>query len=133
VACSSIRIYDLESRFGIDRRTLKLFLKENVLKPRVIPGPAGGTHLEIFLIKDNKDTLPPKKLTESRLVAETKDGKTWHHSEPWYRFVEPHVAFKDYKIMNHLRVVPPEEVKAREEAKKKETEEKIRRKSLKKR
>lgn len=97
--------YDLESRFNLDRHALKRFAKAGILKPRVVPSVAGRPHAEIFFIKDNKDTLPPKKLTESQQVKETIDGKDWYHSEPWYRFVDPFEHLKGYKIMEHLRVV----------------------------
>jgi len=100
--------YDLESRFNIDRHAMNRFMKQGVLKPRIVPNSAGKPHVHIFLIKDNKDILPPKKLTESKLVKETIDGKDWFHSEPWYRFEDPHAALKDYKIMNYLRVVAKE-------------------------
>ena len=97
--------YDLESRFNINRHGLKKFIKEGILKPRIVPNPSGKAHVQIFLIKDNVDTLPPKKLTESQLVKETKEGKDWYHSEPWYKFADPLVVLKDYKIINYLRVV----------------------------
>jgi len=97
--------YDLESCFNIDRHALNRFIKQGILKPRIVPNSARKPHVQIFLIKDNKDTLPPKKLTESRLVKETKDGKDWYHSEPWYKFEDPHKALKGYKIMDYLRVV----------------------------
>jgi hypothetical protein len=63
---------------------------------------SGKPHVSIFLIKDNKDTLPPKKLTESQMVKETKDGKDWFHSEPWYRFVDPVKHLEGYRIMEYL-------------------------------
>ncbi|MFH1472917.1 MAG: hypothetical protein ABIF06_00685 [bacterium] len=102
--------YDLESRFNINHHAMRRFIKEGVLKPRIVPNSAGKPHVYIFLIKDNKDTLPPKKLTESKLVKETRDGKDWHRSEPWYRFEDPKVALKGYKIMDHLRVTNEKEV-----------------------
>lgn len=101
--------YDLESRFNIDRHGLKKFIKEGVLKPRIIPNNTGRPHYQLFLIKDNKEVLPPKKMTDSQLVKETKDGKDWFHSEPWYKFVEPIEALKGYKIMDYLRVTTAEE------------------------
>lgn len=56
--------------------------------------------------KDNRDTFPPKKLTESKLVKEVKDGKEWFHSESWYRFVEYSCgAVMKYKLMNYLKFV----------------------------
>lgn len=100
--------YDLESRFNLDRHALKRFIKAGYLKPRVVPNESGRPHTYLFLLKDNKDTLPPKKLTESHLVKETKDGKDWYHSEPWYRFFNPHEYLKGYKIMDYLQVTNPE-------------------------
>lgn len=96
--------YDLKSRFCINRHALRRFIKGGVLKPRIVPNENGTPHAYLFFVKDHKDTLPPKKLTESRLVKEVKDGKEWLHSEPWYKFVDPHEALRGYKIMNYLRV-----------------------------
>jgi hypothetical protein len=63
-------------------------------------------HAYVFLIKNNKDTLPPKKLTERKLVKEISDGKEWFHPELWYRFIEdPHKTLKRYKIMDYLKVI----------------------------
>jgi hypothetical protein len=62
------------------------------------------------LIKDNKDTLPPKKLTESQMVKEVKEGgKEWFRLEPWYRFVDPLEHLKGYKIMDYLKFTNNEE------------------------
>ncbi len=84
-------------------------VKEGILKPRIVLNSAGKPHVHIFLVKDNKDTLPPKKLTEPGVVKEIKDGRDLYHLEPWYRFVDPDVVLKDYKIMNYLRFVTEEE------------------------
>lgn len=100
--------YDLESRFGIKTVTQRKWVKEGILKARVIPTETGHVHYYVFLIKDNKDFLPPKKLTDPQMVAEEKDGKTWHRMEPWYRFVNPFEHLKGYKIMDHLRFVEAE-------------------------
>jgi hypothetical protein len=102
--------WELEDRFCINHHALNRFIKQGILKSRVVLTEAGKPHAQIFLIKDNKDTLPPKKLTESKLVKETRDEKEWFHSEPWFRFVDPRIALKGYKIIDHLRVVPPETV-----------------------
>ncbi|MFA6466768.1 MAG: hypothetical protein WCV71_02845 [Patescibacteria group bacterium] len=96
--------YDLESRFNIDRYAIKRFIKEGVLKPRIVPSTSGRPHVYLFLIKDNKEVLPPKKLTESQLVKEIKeDGKEWLRLEPWYRFVDPFKHLEGYKIMEYLK------------------------------
>ncbi len=99
--------YDLESRFNIDRHALKKFINKGILKPRIVPNENGKPRAQLFLIKDHKDTLPPKKMTESKMVKETKDGKDWYRSEPWYRFVDPFEYLKEYKIMNHMRKAEP--------------------------
>ena len=44
------------------------------------------------------------------MVKETKDGKDWYRSEPWFKFVDPHVILKGYKIMDHLRMIKKSEV-----------------------
>lgn len=100
--------YDLESRFNINRHALNRFIKQGILKPRIVPNESGKPHTYLFLIKDHKEILPPKKLTESKMVKETKNGKDWYHSEPWYRFVDPHEYLKGYKIMDYLVVTSPE-------------------------
>lgn len=98
--------YDLESRFNIDRHAMNRFIKQGILKPRIVPNESGKPHVYLFLIKDNKDTLPPKELTKSQMSKEVKeDGKEWFHSEPWYKFVDPHKALKSYKIMDYLKIV----------------------------
>jgi hypothetical protein len=123
--------YDIESRFNIKAPTLRKWVKDGILKVRTVSRFSNGVHTELFLIEDNKDTLPPKKLTESRSVTEMKDGKKWYTSAKWYQFGDPFITLKGYKIMDHLRVIPPEEVKAREEAEKKKWEEKRARRELK--
>ncbi|MEK7187472.1 MAG: hypothetical protein AAB691_01330 [Patescibacteria group bacterium] len=97
--------YDLESRFNLKSPTIRSWVRKGILKARTITYDGQGTHIQLFLIKDNKDTLPPKKLTESRTVRETKDGKDWIWSEPWYKFVNPHEYLKGYKIMDHLTTI----------------------------
>jgi hypothetical protein len=96
--------YDLERAFNVKGPTLKRWIKEGVLKARTVTRDGQGIHVQLFLIKDNKDTLPPKKLVESQMVKETKDGKDWYRSEPWYRFFDPQEHLKGYKIMNYLKV-----------------------------
>ncbi len=97
--------YEIESTFNIKGPALRSFVKKGILQSRIVKSEHNRPHTELFLIKDNKDTLPPKKLVKSRMISEEKDGKTWHRSEPWYKFVNPHEHLKGYKIMDHLRVV----------------------------
>lgn len=97
---------DLQSSFNVDRHGLNRWIKQGIIKARTVSYNGKGVHCLLFLIKDNKGFLPPKKLVDSKLVSETdKDGKTYHHSEPWYKFVDPHEYLKGYKIMDHLRAI----------------------------
>lgn len=101
--------YDMESSFNVKGPTLRKWIKAGILKARTVTNDGEGTHVQLFLIKDNKDFLPPKKLVESHSVKETKDGQDWIRIEPWYRFVDPHKHLKGYKIMEYLKVVIKEE------------------------
>jgi hypothetical protein len=97
--------YDLESRFGIKKPTQRKWVKEGIIKARIIPTKNGSVHHYLFLIKDNKDFLPPKKLTDSQTVREEREDGVWHRSEPWYKFCNPYEHLKDYKIIEHLHFV----------------------------
>jgi hypothetical protein len=103
--------YDLEHSFNLKAPVLRKWIKEGIIKARTVTHDGKGTHVQLFLIKDNKGFLPPKKMVESQMVKETKDGQDWYHSEPWYRFVDPHEHLKGYKIMDHLRVTKSEGIK----------------------
>lgn len=115
--------YDLESRFSLKGPTLRKWIKEGIIKPRIISFYGKGSHYELFLIEDNKDFLPPKKMTESRRGHEIVEGIKKEGFYPWYRFVDPFVYLKDYGIIKHMRPVSKEELKEREETKKKKEEE----------
>lgn len=96
--------YDFERSFNIKTPTLRKWVKEGILKSRIITNYGKGTHYEVYLIKDNKGFLPPKKLVESRGVNEVgDDGKTWFTTRPWYQFGDPHETIKGYKILDYLK------------------------------
>lgn len=97
--------WEIESTFNVKAPTLRRWMKEGILKARTVTCNGKGVHVQLFLVKDNKDTLPPKKMVESRSVREEKDGKDWFRVDPWYRFVDPHKHLKGYKIMDHLQVI----------------------------
>lgn len=95
--------YDLETRFGMKKPTLRKMVKEGIIKARIVPTEKGGVHYYIILEKDNKEFFPPKKMTDSQVYPFEKDGKTWHRVEPWYRFVDPREHLKGYKILDYLQ------------------------------
>jgi hypothetical protein len=94
--------YDLKDAFNLTKKHLNNWTKDGLLKARVIENN-GYVHTRIFLIKDNKEFLPPKKLVKSQLVKESKDGKDWYHCEPWYKFVDPFEHLKGYRIMEYMQ------------------------------
>lgn len=100
--------FELERAFNLKGPTLKRWIKDGILKARTVTHDGKSIHVRLFLIRDNKGMLPPKKMVESRMVKETRDGKDWYHSEPWYRFVDPYEHLKGYKIMDYLKVTIPE-------------------------
>lgn len=116
--------FDIEYNFNVKAPVLRRWIKEGFLKSRTVSRFGNGIHTELFLIEDNKDFLPPKELIKSHAVTEIRDGKKWYTTAKWYQCCDPHKHLKGYKIMDHLRVIPPEEMKAREEEEKKKWEEK---------
>lgn len=114
--------YDFEKYFNVKYPTLNKWVKEGMLKPRIVSRYGAGVHTQVFLIKDNKKFLPPKKLLESKRGKLVGQGKKESQMYPWYCFGNPHEILKGYEIMNYLRVLSPEEVKQREEEKKKKEE-----------
>jgi len=105
--------YDFQSRFNVKSPTLRKWVRQGIVKARTITIYGKGVHMQVYLIEDNKDFLPPKSMTESRGVTTRRDGKDWFTTEPWYRFVDPRIHLKDYRIMDHLRVVDEKEEEER--------------------
>jgi len=95
--------FDLDHYFNLKGPTLRKWIKEGIIKPRTVSHYGKGVHFELFLLEDNKEFLPPKKLVESRSIKTRKDGKDWFTTEKWYRFVDPYEHLKGYKILDHLK------------------------------
>ncbi len=97
--------HDLEHSFFINKFGIRKLIKEGLLKPRVVPGTAGGVHYQLFFIKDHEGVLPPKKLTDWPMVKVQKDGEDWYHSEPWFIHTDAKELLKDYKIVEYYGVL----------------------------
>lgn len=95
----------LETYFNIQAADLKKFLKQDILKARIIPGKGKRPHAMIFLLKDNKDFLPPKSLLKSRVVKTIRKGEELFTSEEWYEFADEKLARKlaKYGIAPYLK------------------------------
>lgn len=103
--------YDLEHHFFVNRYGVKRWIKEGLLKPRIIPVTDGGVHYQFFLIKDHEGILPPKKLTEWPIVKEQRGGEDFYHSEPWVQHADPIEVLKGYKILDYMKSLKEKEVK----------------------
>ena len=97
--------YELESYFNIRGALLNKYLKQGILKDRIIPGKEKKVHLQLFLIKDNKGILPPKKILRSRTVKVLRNGDEYYTSEHWYEFIDEKLAKKlsKYKVIECLK------------------------------
>ncbi|MCB9815841.1 hypothetical protein H6786_00460 [Candidatus Nomurabacteria bacterium] len=116
------RKYDFEHYFNVKGQTLNKWVREGLVKARTVSRYGEGVHTQVFLVKDNKDFLPPKKLLESKRGRVVENGKEEVRILPWYCFGDPHEILKGYKIMDYLRVLSPEEVEQREKERQEKAE-----------
>jgi hypothetical protein len=86
--------FDLEMYFNIKYKLLSKYIKEGILKDRIISDAKGKQHFQVFLIKDNKDVLPPKNLLRSRTIIVKRDGEDYYITEYWYEFIHERLARK---------------------------------------
>lgn len=103
--------WDLQSRFNLKSPTIRKWVRDGIIKARTISHYGKGIHAQIFLIKDNKDFLPPKKITESRGVNHRKNGEDWFTTAEWYKFADARKEVEKYKIMNYIKIVEVEKEK----------------------
>jgi len=101
------RLYDesdLQIYFNLKGKVLNKFINTGVLKVRVIPRLVNRRHLRVFLLKDNKNFLPPKKILSSHWVRDDKDGQEGYAFIPWYCFHDPKTHLKKYGISAFLKI-----------------------------
>lgn len=102
--------YDLERAFNLKGKVLNSWVREGILKARVVTNRGKGVHCTLFLIKDNKDFLPPKKKVESHSIKETLgDGREVYSMRPWFCFFDPKEHLKGYRIMDYMKVTTENE------------------------
>ena len=104
-------VHDFESSFFVKPNAVRRFVKEGLLKPRIIKGPSDRTHYQLFLIEDHEGILPPKEITKWPLVKFKKDGKDWYHSEPWFMHSNPKEVLGGYKILEYMSTLKENEIK----------------------
>lgn len=99
---------ELDIFFNLKGRVLNEFIRKKVLKVRIIPALDRGRHLRVFLLKDNKGFLPPKKLLSAHWVRDDQDGTKEYACLPWYYFHDPKSYLKKYQISAYMKLVPLE-------------------------
>jgi len=74
--------HDLEYYFNVNRFGLQKWIKSGIIRPRIISHYGKGEHTQIFLMKDNKNFFPDKKMLKGHSVkTKEKDGKEYTHIE----------------------------------------------------
>ncbi len=98
--------WDLQGDFNVKGPTITRWIRSGLIKVRRVQRK-GHEDALVFLIEDNKDFLPPKKLVESYSHTErtNDDGTFTVRIEPWYRHVDPYIHLKGYKIIDQLQFV----------------------------
>ncbi|HVW94408.1 MAG TPA: hypothetical protein VHA56_00400 [Mucilaginibacter sp.] len=100
--------FELNYYFKLKGKMLREWMKKGLLHGRMITGENGKSkHYLVFLMKDNKGFLPPKKMLMGGHEVEMIDGKEWTVSRPWYHYVDPFVYLKKYRIMQYMQRVDP--------------------------
>ncbi len=105
---------DMETYFNIEGALLKKCIREGLFRDRVILNDSGKIHCQLFLMRDNKGVLPPKKMLQSRIVDVERNGEQYQTQEYWYESVDVALARKlmNYKIIEILLVSLAEPVKS---------------------
>ncbi len=80
--------YELQKYFNIRGAYLSKCIKQSLLKNRIVQNENGKVHFQIFLIKDNKGVLPPKKYLKSRIVKVMRKGVECFTTEFWYEYID---------------------------------------------
>jgi len=106
---------DLEMHFNLTGATLRKYIKKGILIDRVIPADGKKPPMQLFLLKDNKKVLPPKKLLPSRTIKVLIEEKEYYTSEFWYEFTGAKglERLKKYKIIEYLPETFAQPIKAR--------------------
>lgn len=92
--------WELQSSFMMHATTVRKLVRNGVLKAREVP----KTGFQVFLLKENADTLPPKEFVKYVSIPD-KDNKMRHTMTPWYDVYDPEKVLKNYHILPHLKTL----------------------------
>jgi hypothetical protein len=96
---------ELEYYFNIKGSDLNKYIKLSFLKNRIVYNKEEKIHLQLFLIKDNEDTLPPKELLKSRTIKVIHNEEEYFTDEYWYEYIDKKLfkRLEKYKILECLK------------------------------
>jgi len=97
--------FDLEYHLLLKTQKVNKLIKEGVLKPRVIKNTRNYQDAHLFLIKDNKEFLPPKELIKSHGAHKNEEGYTYNLK--WYEYQDGNDLLKGYGITKYLEYPKP--------------------------
>lgn len=106
--------HELETFFNFKYADTKRYIKQAILTSRTICTEQGKPYLELFLIKDNKEFLPPKKLLKSRPAKVIIKGEEYYTQEYWYEYVDQKLLkqLAKYKIVECLKETMSKPIKS---------------------
>jgi hypothetical protein len=99
---------ELNIFFNMEKKVLNCWIKEGIVSARVINGLDGKIHKRLFLLKDNKDFFPPKKLMKGGVHIEEKEGRQFYVFGLWYDYCHPLKVIGNYGIAKYLKYEPIE-------------------------
>jgi hypothetical protein len=98
--------HELDMYFNLNGKILRRWVKEGLLIARTVECSGKRPGWQLFLLKENKAMLPPKKLVASHWTKEIVNGREEYVSGPWYWFVDPKEHLKEYGISEYFKWEP---------------------------
>ncbi|MDQ1150493.1 hypothetical protein [Sphingobacterium zeae] len=89
---------ELNIFFNMKRRVLDCWIKKGIVSVRVIKDIDSRIHMRLFLLRDNKNFFPPKKLLRGGMHIEEKEGRQFYVFGPWYDYCDPLEVIGKYGI-----------------------------------
>lgn len=96
---SRYSMWELESGLLLKSPNIRKLVRDGVLKARIVLSKTGRPHEYVFLLKDNRETLPPKNLLKGQTVH---IKNSTYGFQQWYQFTEPEAVLGGYKIWPYV-------------------------------
>ncbi len=100
---------ELSIFFNMEKKVLNCWIKEGIVSVRVIKDLDDRIYMRLFLLKDNKNFFPPKKLLKGGVHIEEKEGRQFYVFGRWYDYCDPLKVIGNYGIAKYLKYEPIED------------------------